>query len=404
MIKLVSACLLSLSLTGCFDVQLNGSIADSQLSVTPLRQPDNVVKSAVSLGPENWAQSLGTEEWEQLSGLLKLLFVGIANVKIEGVDPNALYLVTASGGEDYDAERKLALSDIPEAVQGSWHAIVTGQRLLDGNIKVSPLTEALYLQVLPRLGEWNDAQVLARLDASAQLTVTDVDKNDVVNYADVVSWSRFFDAAKYRGDLSALNALADSISAGQPTTTRTELSKAVLGSESVVMSFDVGDVTLETYNWDSPITAANFLNYVRDGFYDQMVVHRAINNFMIQAGLLDFLGLNDQGQVRFAPKAAGDPIVNESSNGLSNLRGTMAMARTSNPDSATAQWFINQANNTFLDNGSSQNPDGYAVFARVTSGIGIVDQIAGEPTVTVNSVGNDVPSRGVILESVVITE
>jgi peptidyl-prolyl cis-trans isomerase A (cyclophilin A) len=80
------------------------------------------------------------------------------------------------------------------------------------------------------------------------------------------------------------------------------------------------------------------------------------------------------------------------------------MARTSNPNSATAQWFINQANNTSLDNGSSQNPDGYAVFAGVTSGMAIVDQIAAEPTVTVNSIGNDVPSRGVILESVVITE
>lgn len=404
LIKFTGACLLGLSLTGCFDVQLNGSIADSQLTVAPLRQPDNIVKSASSLGPQSWAQSLGVQEWEQLPGLIKLLFVGIANVKIEGLDPNALYLVTATGGEDYDAERKLTLSDVPETVQGSWHAVVSGQRLLDGNIKVSPLTEALYLQVLPRLSEWNDAQVIARLDASAQLTVTDVDKNNVVNYADVISWSRFFDAAKYQGDLSAIDALADSISAGQPINLRTELAKSVLGSEFVVMSFDVGDVTLETYNWDSPITAANFLSYVHDGFYDQTVVHRAINNFMIQAGLLDFLGLNDEGQVRFAPKAAGDPIVNESSNGLSNVRGTLSMARTSNPDSATAQWFINQADNTFLDNGSSQNPNGYAVFAGVTSGIEIVDQIAREPTITVNAIGSDVPSRGVILESVVITE
>ena len=404
LIKIVSACLLSLSLTGCFHVQLNGSIADSQLTITPLRQPDNVLKSGASLGPENWAQTLGDEKWEGLTELLQLLLVGIANIKVEGVDPNALYLVTASGGEDYDAERKLALSAIPAAVQGSWHAIVTGQRLLDGNIKVSPLTEALYLQVLPRLGEWSDAQVLARLDASAQLTVTDVDKNDLVNYSDVISWSRFFDAAKYQGNLSAIDALADSISAGQPTDLRTELAKSVLGSESVVMSFDVGDVMLKTYNWDSPITAANFLSYVRDGFYDQMLVHRAMNNFMIQAGLLDFQGLNDEGQILFAPKTAGDTIVNESSNGLSNLRGTISMARTDDPDSAAAQWFINQANNTFLDNGSSQNPDGYAVFAGVTSGMGIVDQIAAEPTVTVNSIGNDVPARGVILESVVITE
>ena len=80
------------------------------------------------------------------------------------------------------------------------------------------------------------------------------------------------------------------------------------------------------------------------------------------------------------------------------------MARTSDPDSAAAQWFINQVNNNFLDFGSSQNPDGYAVFARVTSGMNVVDQIAGEPTVRLSGIGNDVPARGVILEKVEIRD
>jgi cyclophilin family peptidyl-prolyl cis-trans isomerase len=80
------------------------------------------------------------------------------------------------------------------------------------------------------------------------------------------------------------------------------------------------------------------------------------------------------------------------------------MARTSNPDSATSQFFVNQVNNTFLDYGSDSSPDGYAVFAQVTSGLAVVDDIASEPTVTVEGIGSDVPARGVILESVQLLE
>ena len=135
-----------------------------------------------------------------------------------------------------------------------------------------------------------------------------------------------------------------------------------------------------------------------------MLVHRAINNFMIQAGLLDYLGLDENGLIRYALQTPGATIVNESNNGLSNIRGAVAMARTSDPDSAAAQWFINQVNNNFLDFGSSQNHDGYTVFARVTSGMNVVDQIAGEPTVRLSGIGNDVPARGVILEKVEIRD
>jgi cyclophilin family peptidyl-prolyl cis-trans isomerase len=401
--KIAAACLLILLLSGCFHVQLNGSIADSQVTIAPLRQPNSIVASGVSATPGDWIATLGEEQWEEQLGLVQLLFVGIATPDTETIDPEVLYLVTASGGADYDSNSKGTLSGNPKSVQGSWHAIVPGRRILDGNVKVSVLTEALYLQVLDKLDQLSNTEVLARLDAAAQLTVTDVDHSNTVNYADVISWNRILDASAYRGKKSAINALADAITAGQPLASRIELAKALLGSETVVMTFDIGDVVVATYNWESPITVANFLGYVEDGFYNQMLVHRTINNFMIQAGLLDYLGLED-GLVQYAPKTAGSPIVNESNNGLSNVRGAIAMARTSDPDSAAAQWFINQANNTFLDYGSSQNPDGSAVFAAVVSGMGIVDQIAAEPTVSVSNIGNDVPARGVILEKVRITE
>lgn len=394
----------ALMLGGCFQVQLDGTVAGSDVTIAPLRQPNNIVVTGTSTAPEYWSQFLGDDKWQQQSGLVQLLLTGFTALKTDAIDPEALYLVKASGGDDYDVNRQKALGDIPGTVQGAWHVIVPGQRILDGNVKVSVLTEALYLQVKPWIDQWTDEELLDRLDAAAQLTVGDVDRSGGVDYADVIAWSRILDARSYRGDLSALNALAESIRAGQPIANRTELAKAVLGSQTVVMSFDVGDVVLETYNWESPITVANFLRYVEEGFYDEMLVHRAINNFMIQAGLLDYLGVDEDGLIQYALQTPRPPIVNESNNGLSNTRGAVAMARTSDPDSAAAQWFINQVDNSFLDYGSSQNPDGYAVFARVVSGISVVDQIAGEPTVRLSGIGNDVPARGVLLEKVEVRD
>ena len=237
------------------------------------------------------------------------------------------------------------------------------------------------------------------MDAAAQLVVADVDKSGSVGYEDALRWNRSLDAKLLRTNVQAVDALSDAITAGQPAATLDELASDVLGSQRVELAFDVGTVLVETYNWESPITAANFLGYVRRGFYDDVLVHRAINNFMIQVGLLSYDGLNESGQIDLSRKPSGASIVNESNNGLSNVRGALAMARTSDPNSASTQFFINQANNQFLDFGSSGNPDGYTVFARVLSGLPVVDEIAAEPTVSVSGIGSDVPARGVVLES-----
>jgi cyclophilin family peptidyl-prolyl cis-trans isomerase len=402
LVKLTAVAAASLVLTACFHTQLRGSVGGAQVTIAALRTPNNILANKASMDPADWIETSGQAQWDAWSSRTRLLVVGTTRFEdaLPSLDPDALYVVAAAGGEDYDPDSRKSLSDSPKAVQGRWHAIATGQRITDGNLKVSALTEALYQQQLAVVGEMSDAAIQDRLDAAAQLVVGDADGNGTVDYDDVLRWNRSTDAKLYRGRLADLDALADAISSGQPADMLVDLSRGVLGSHRVEMVFDAGTVLVETYNWDAPITVANFLGYVESGFYDQVLVHRAIENFMIQIGMVSFDGLNEEGQITWSIKPAGPSIVNEASNGLSNVRASLSMARTSDPNSASFQFFINQVNNTFLDYGSSGNPDGYAVFGAVYSGMPVVDAIAAENTVRVSGIGDDVPARGVILESV----
>lgn len=137
----------------------------------------------------------------------------------------------------------------------------------------------------------------------------------------------------------------------------------------VLISTSLGDIKLELYEEKAPITAANFLSYVEEGFYDNTIFHRVINNFMIQGG-----GMTAD----MKQKQTKDPIKNEADNGLKNERGTIAMARTADVNSATSQFFINHRDNAFLDHGARDF--GYAVFGKVVEGIEIVDKIAAVQT------------------------
>jgi cyclophilin family peptidyl-prolyl cis-trans isomerase len=148
----------------------------------------------------------------------------------------------------------------------------------------------------------------------------------------------------------------------------------------VAMCTDMGRITIELFDEQAPRHVANFLNYMDQGFYTGTVFHRVIEDFVVQGGGHD----RD-----LRSKPVGEPIVNESMNGLSNVRGTIAAARTDDPDSATAQFFINIADNTGLD-GSPPTP-GYTVFARVRDGMEIVDEIAALPTSANGAFGEDVP-------------
>ena len=156
------------------------------------------------------------------------------------------------------------------------------------------------------------------------------------------------------------------------------------GGQMVLVSTSMGDIKLELYEKEAPITVANFLSYVSDGFYDGTVFHRVINNFMIQGG-----GFTAD----MRQKPAKPPIKNEADNGLKNERGTVAMARTAAVDSATSQFFINHKDNAFLDNGVRDF--GYAVFGKVVEGMEVVDKIA-----AVRTKAGDVPVETVTVVSV----
>lgn len=130
-----------------------------------------------------------------------------------------------------------------------------------------------------------------------------------------------------------------------------------------------GDIAVELFDDKAPITCENFRQYISDGFFVDTIFHRVIPNFMIQGGGME---------VDMTSKSTREPIKNEADNGESNLRGTLAMARTSVVDSATAQFFINLRDNDFLNHGSRDF--GYAVFGRVTDGMDVVDAIGAVPT------------------------
>jgi len=148
-----------------------------------------------------------------------------------------------------------------------------------------------------------------------------------------------------------------------------------------------GEITIELDEKKAPVTTANFIQYVNDGFYSGTVFHRVINGFMIQCGGM----IADMSQ-----KETHDPIVNEANNGLKNDRGTLAMARTNDPNSATAQFFINHKDNDFLNYVGPSNP-GYAVFGKVTDGMDVVDAIA-EVETGRSGMHDDVPKETIAIE------
>jgi len=161
----------------------------------------------------------------------------------------------------------------------------------------------------------------------------------------------------------------------------------------VCISTTAGDVWAEIFIDKAPISAENFLAYVRDGFYDGLIFHRVIPRFMIQGGGFD----KDMKQ-----KAARGQIKNEAANGLKNTTGTLAMARTNVVDSATCQFFINAADNDFLDH-KSNSPDGfgYAVFGKVTNGLEVVQKIEKTKTGS-RGLHQDVPVEPVVIKSITI--
>lgn len=162
----------------------------------------------------------------------------------------------------------------------------------------------------------------------------------------------------------------------------------------ITLTTNYGAITLELDFDKAPKTAANFKQYVEDGFYDGTIFHRVIDGFMIQGG-----GMDENMQ----EKSTRAPIENEANNGLKNDLGTVAMARTMDPHSASAQFFINVKDNDFLNHtGKNQQGWGYCVFAKVTSGMEVVDKIRAVATGN-SGYHQDVPKETVILEKAEVT-
>lgn len=160
----------------------------------------------------------------------------------------------------------------------------------------------------------------------------------------------------------------------------------------ITMTTNKGPIEIELYNDKAPISAKNFEEYVKSDFYKDTIFHRVIPGFMIQGG-----GFDDQ----MKEKQTRAPIKNESYNNLSNTRGTLAMARTNDPNSASSQFFINLVDNTYLDKNARN--DGYAVFGRVVKGMDVVDEIAKTPTRNY-AMHQDVPAQSIKIEKVEIKQ
>ncbi|SDL74212.1 peptidyl-prolyl cis-trans isomerase B (cyclophilin B) [Franzmannia pantelleriensis] len=157
----------------------------------------------------------------------------------------------------------------------------------------------------------------------------------------------------------------------------------------IVLQTNFGDIVVRLEHDKAPKTAANFEQYVTDGHYDGTLFHRVINGFMVQGGGFD---------TDFNQKPTRDPIENEADNGLKNLTGTLAMARTQDPHSASAQFFINVADNDFLNHtGKSIQGWGYCVFGEVVEGMSVVERIKDVPT-TRRGMHADVPAEDVVIQ------
>jgi peptidyl-prolyl cis-trans isomerase B (cyclophilin B) len=162
----------------------------------------------------------------------------------------------------------------------------------------------------------------------------------------------------------------------------------------LILKTSEGDITVELFEKEAPLSSANFLSYAKAGYYEGTIFHRVIDNFMIQGG-----GFSAD----MKRKDTEAPIKNEAGNGLENKKYTLAMARTSDPNSATSQFFINTKDNGFLDRAQSQDGVGYAVFGKVIEGMDIVDKI-GKVKTGVKAGMQDVPVQPVVIESVEVAE
>ncbi len=207
------------------------------------------------------------------------------------------------------------------------------------------------------------------------------------------------------GSAAPIEPAAESGSADAPVADVAPDEPAMIENPIVTISTSLGAIKLELFAKEAPLSVANFLTYAKEGYYKNTVVHRVIEGFMIQGG---GFALEADGTIK--QKDTKDPVQNEAKNGVKNARGTVAMARTSDPHSATSQFFINHADNANLDYPSFDGW-GYAVFGKVIEGMDVIDKIAAVDTATISLVTKagerpmeNVPTSPIVIQSISISE
>ncbi len=239
--RIVAAALVALLASGCKEVQLAGPVADAEVVVDLLNQPGASYQKLRTTDRGDVIRRFGLPKWNTMKDQEKLFWVGNFDVDPALVDPQSLYLVAASFGEDVDADRDKRYDNFPREVEGQWHAIMSGEALLANANVVSALTEAAYQYVRQDINLVSEAALLARLDEFARRTVSDIDGDGDVDYLDVLRWSRFWYAEQYRGDIALLDNLAEVITTDRAEYIRYAAAASVWRNE-VVTPVRPGDV------------------------------------------------------------------------------------------------------------------------------------------------------------------
>lgn len=231
--KGVLCLLLLVLLTGCFQVQISGTVVGATITITRIDGVGGTIVIGPSEGKQAWVAALGEEFWQDLSALWRIFLSGIVHIPADiKIDPQVYYLATASGGVDNDPLRSRDLASPPAAVSGDWHAIVKGERLLNGNLQISIVTEAIYQVLKPELPGLTTKEIGQRLNQLTKSILTNIDTEPAVNYDDALIWSYLLDEAKYKGDSRRLGELADLYAPGNFSEAQIELlARAVIENE-----------------------------------------------------------------------------------------------------------------------------------------------------------------------------
>jgi hypothetical protein len=234
MIKSSLAAILLLALGACFHTELNGPVAGATVVITELRSGAVAQDSLASLDVAGGVAVFTQETWDELGDLGQLVNLGNFFVDKNNFVKSRLYLVTVTGGKDMDTNADGVVNNKGKTVKGSLHAIMKGSHLRQGGYVVSPVTEALYRSVKDEVLNLNDSAVVSLLGKNTRLILNNVDDASKVNYNDALAWTEINHVSKYKLNFSAVENLADAITAGENETSITQLSAIVMGEEPAV--------------------------------------------------------------------------------------------------------------------------------------------------------------------------